>query len=62
MEGEKLIQRADDSKETVKTRLDVYNSQSAPLVDYYHFKKLLKNIDGNQKPDAVTADIFNILD
>ncbi len=33
--GEPLIQRDDDSEETVKKRLDVYHSQTKPLVDYY---------------------------
>ncbi|MFM2058813.1 MAG: hypothetical protein RLY71_3198 [Pseudomonadota bacterium] len=33
--GEDLIQRADDSEETVKKRLEVYHSQTRPLVDYY---------------------------
>ncbi len=33
--GEELIQRADDTEETVKKRLDVYHSQTKPLVEYY---------------------------
>ena len=33
--GEDLVQRPDDAEETVKTRLDVYHSQTKPLVDYY---------------------------
>jgi adenylate kinase len=33
--GEPLIQRADDQEETVKKRLEVYNAQTRPLVDYY---------------------------
>ena len=33
--GEPLVQRADDSEETVKKRLDVYHAQTRPLVDYY---------------------------
>lgn len=62
IDGADLVQRADDSEETVKTRLNVYNSESAPLVDYYHFKGVLVNVDGNQKPDEVTSAVFNILD
>jgi len=34
--GEPLVQRADDSEETVKKRLDVYHAQTRPLVDYYN--------------------------
>ena len=33
--GEPLIQRDDDKEETVRKRLDVYNEQTRPLVDYY---------------------------
>jgi len=33
--GEDLIQRDDDQEETVRTRLDVYHSQTEPLIDYY---------------------------
>ena len=33
--GEPLVQRADDSEETVKKRLEVYHAQTRPLVDYY---------------------------
>jgi len=33
--GEELIQRADDKEETVKSRLQVYHSQTRPLIDYY---------------------------
>ena len=33
--GEELIQRADDSEETVRKRLDVYHAQTQPLIDYY---------------------------
>ncbi|MGL4283580.1 adenylate kinase [Eubacterium aggregans] len=61
IDGEALIQRADDSEETVKTRLAVYHSESAPLVDFYHFKDKLINIDGNQSPRAVAADIETAL-
>ena len=33
--GEPLIQREDDKEETVRKRLDVYNAQTRPLVNYY---------------------------
>ena len=33
--GDELVQRADDQEETVKKRLDVYHSQTKPLVDFY---------------------------
>ena len=43
--GEKLVQRKDDSPETVKNRLSVYAEQTAPLIDYYENKGLLKTVE-----------------
>jgi len=42
--GEKLVQRKDDAPETVKNRLAVYAAQTAPLIDYYEKKGLLKTV------------------
>lgn len=55
--GGELYQRADDTIETVGNRLDVYAGQTAPLIDYYAAKNLLKNIDGSQSVEKVLADI-----
>ena len=44
--GKELVQRDDDKPETVLARLDVYKAQTAPLVNYYEQKGLLKRIDG----------------
>lgn len=43
--GETLIQRKDDSAETVANRLKVYQEQTAPLIDYYRAKGLLKTVE-----------------
>ncbi len=48
-----LYQREDDSEKTVSNRLRVYHEQTAPLVDYYESRGLLKNVDGNGSPDEV---------
>jgi len=58
--GEKLVQRADDNEATVKSRLEVYNSQTRPLIAYYG--NLVKDVDGNKTPDAVFADVKAILE
>ena len=55
--GGELYQRADDTIETVGNRLDVYAEQTAPLIDYYAAKGLIKNIDGSQSVEKVLADI-----
>ena len=44
-DGTKLIQRDDDTEETVKTRISVYFDQTAPLIDYYRAQNLLIDID-----------------
>lgn len=43
--GEKLVQRKDDAPETVTNRLAVYAAQTAPLIDYYEKKGLLKTVE-----------------
>ena len=57
--GEKL--RADDNPEVLKGRLAAYRAQTAPLVDHYQAKGLLKAVDGMAAIDAVTAAINGIL-
>ena len=59
--GEALIQRKDDSAETVLARLNVYHEQTAPLVDYYQKKGNLKVIDGAQDMDTIFASILNVM-
>ena len=44
--GGELYQRDDDREETIKKRLDVYDSQTAPLIDYYAEKGILKSVKG----------------
>ena len=59
--GEPLVQRDDDTPETVLSRLKVYHDQTAPLVDFYEKKGLLHRIDGAKDRDAIYADILNVL-
>ena len=49
--------RADDDAEVVRNRLEVYKKQTAPLVDYYRGKGILKSVDGTQPIGDVTAAI-----
>jgi adenylate kinase len=54
--------RADDTAETVKTRLDAYRAQTAPiLLPYYRAKGVLKSVDGMADIDEVTRQITAIL-
>ena len=59
--GEELIQRKDDSAETVLNRLNVYHAQTAPLVDYYQKKGNLKVIDGAQDMDTIFEAILAVV-
>ena len=43
--GAELIQRKDDSEETIRNRLKVYTEQTAPLIDYYRGKGILRVVD-----------------
>lgn len=61
--GGKLYQRADDNPETVKSRLDTYNTQTAPLIDYYKSQGKLKTVDGGTgAPDDIFDRVCLILD
>ena len=56
--GGELIQRDDDKPATIQKRLDVYHSQTAPLIDYYEKCGALKKVDGDQAPDKVFEAIL----
>ena len=49
--------RADDNPDVIRNRLSVYSEQTAPLVEFYRGKGLLKSVDGMQPVDEVTAAI-----
>lgn len=55
--GGELFQRDDDKEETIKKRLEVYNSQTAPLIDYYRGKGILKSVNGTGSIDEIFKDV-----
>ncbi len=59
--GTEFIRRPDDNAKTVRDRLTVYNTQTAPLVAYYKAKGNLHVIDGMAEIDAVTASLATVL-
>ncbi len=59
--GGEMYQRDDDKPETIQKRLDVYESQTAPLVEYYKGKGLLVSVDGDRPVDEVYADVKQLL-
>lgn len=54
-------ERSDDNEETLRSRLAVYNEQTAPVLPFYKEKGLLRGIDGMQSIDNVTTQIDGIL-
>ncbi len=59
--GGKLIQRDDDSKETVLRRLKIYYDQTEPVIGYYKHSGLMVNADGSQAIAKTNADIMKAL-
>lgn len=53
--------RADDTEGALRIRLDEYRRQTAPLVDYYRAKGILKSIDGLQPVNNVATSLFEAL-
>ena len=59
--GSPLIQRPDDTEATAVNRLETYDAQTAPLLDFYAKKNLLKTVNGDQALDKVFDDIKAVL-
>lgn len=60
--GEPLIQRDDDKEEAILNRLQVYEAQTAPLIEYYRNKGLLIDIDASASPTQVLAEVVKVLE
>jgi adenylate kinase len=60
-DGTPLVQREDDKAETVAKRLDVYDAQTAPLVDHYRGKGKLIEVDALAPIDTVTRELLEKL-
>ena len=57
----RLVQRADDTAEKIKIRLETYNEQTSPLIDYYYRTGRLHRIDGTKKQEAIHEQIEGII-
>jgi adenylate kinase len=60
--GGTLYQREDDKEETIRTRLNEYQKQTAPLIQYYRHKKMLRSIQGVGGQDQIFEQIVRLLD
>ncbi len=57
-----LVHRADDTAEKIKVRLETYEQQTRPLLDYYGASKRLHRVDGTQEPETIYTQISALLD
>ncbi len=60
--GGEVIQRADDSEDAIKVRLDAYERQTKPLIDWYAARGLLCTVDGSQAMNAVFDECVHQID
>ena len=56
-----MYQRDDDKPETIRKRLDVYENQTSPLIEYYKGHGILKEVNGDRPVDEVFADVKTLL-
>jgi adenylate kinase len=61
IDGSELYQREDDKTETIKRRINVYNEQTQPLIDYYQQHGLLVEVDGKKPIEQVTSELLSAL-
>lgn len=59
--GGELLQRSDDRPEAIGKRLEVYRSQTAPLLAYYRDRKVLREIDANRSPDVIYQELLKLM-
>jgi len=60
--GHTLARRADDSPESIITRLEEYRGKTAPLLAYYEQRGLLRTIEANDDPDSVFGRVRQVLE
>jgi adenylate kinase len=60
-DGSELYQREDDKSETVKNRIRVYHEQTQPLIEYYHQRGVLAEVDGTKPIEQVTIDLLTAI-
>ena len=59
--GAQLTQRKDDTREVAQARFDTYNNETAPLIDYYKNKGVLKSIDANGDIETVWERLVEVI-
>jgi adenylate kinase len=59
--GEALVQRSDDQREAIETRLKVYEEQTAPLISFYDGKQMLSHLDSVGSVESVYQNLTKVL-
>ena len=59
--GTEFKRRADDNEETVRSRLNAYHDQTAPIIDYYRASGVLESVDGMAPIDDVTSQLKGLV-
>jgi adenylate kinase len=59
--GGEVVQRSDDTAATVRSRLQVYHEQTAPLESYYGDLGILSRVEGSGTPDAVEGRVLDVI-
>ena len=59
--GTKFLRRKDDNETTVRARLETYNRDTLPIIDYYEKKNILEKVDGEQNMQKVYEAIKNLV-
>jgi adenylate kinase len=60
--GGEVIQRPDDTEEAISRRLELYEIQTAPLIEWYRARNQLESVPGTGSPDAVTRRMVKVIE
>lgn len=60
--GGNLETRKDDNEEAIQTRINLYKTETLPVIAEFEKNNLIIKVDGNQEIEKVSEDLFNILD
>jgi len=60
--GGEVVQREDDTEEAIERRLELYERQTAPLIEWYRDRSQLASVPGTGSPDAVTRRMVKVIE
>jgi adenylate kinase len=60
--GGEVVQREDDTEEAIERRLELYERQTAPLIEWYRSRNQLETVPGTGSPDAVTRRMVKVIE